>query len=305
MSLSQSLPVSGQALRHPRAAVQVWLPVALGLLVLYVPSYMQLARVFWGSPDNAHGPLILVVSLWLIWRERDSFLQPLPTGLSIPGALLFVLGLLMYAIGRSQEFFQFEVVSQLPLLFEDDVLMLPRRELRRFWFPILFLFFLIPVPGSVMDQLLLPLKQLISSLVTDVLFALGYPIARSGVVLIIGTYQLLIANACSGTNSMIALSGFGRLYAYLSGLKSKWRNGLLLISIPFIALLANFLRITSLVLVTYYLGDQAGQVFHDQAGYLEIFFAYACFFGVDRLLLKVFRSRGEAKPVGPRTAGAS
>ncbi len=305
MSLSQSPPVSGQTLRNPRAAVQVWLPVVLGLLVLYVPSYMQLARVFWGSPDNAHGPLILVVSLWLLWRERDGFLQPLPAGVSIPGALLFVLGLLMYAIGHSQEFFQFEVGSQLPLLFGIVLLMLPRKELRRFWFPILFLFFLIPVPGSVMDQLLLPLKQLVSSLVTNVLYALGYPIARSGVVLVIGPYQLLIANACSGTNSLIALSGFGLLYAYLSGHTSRWRNGLLLISIPIIALLANFLRITSLVLVTYYLGDHAGQVFHDQAGYLEIFFAYACFFGVDRLLLKAFRPRADAKPVGPRTAGAS
>lgn len=288
-----------------RPALWTWLPVALGLLVLYLPSYEQLSRLFWGKPDNAHGPLILIVSLWLIWRERERFRHAPPAGVSIPGVVLFVLGLLMYAIGHSQEFFQFEVGSQIPLLFGIALLLLPRPDLRRFWFPILFLFFLIPVPGSIMDQLLLPLKQLVSSLVDNVLFALGYPIARSGVVLIIGPYQLLIADACSGMNSMIALSGFGLLYAYLSDHKSRWRNGLLLISIPCIALLANFLRITSLVLVTYYLGDHAGQVFHDNAGILEILVAYACFFGIDRLLLRFFGEQPRDGSAGSRVASAS
>ncbi len=37
----------------------------------------------------------------------------------------------------------------------------------------------------------------------------GYPIARNGVVLMIGQYDLLIADACSGLNSMVALSGLG------------------------------------------------------------------------------------------------
>lgn len=267
--------------------VGLWLPVLAGLLILYVPTYEQLSRLFWGKPDNAHGPLILAVFLWLLWREREGFAQPQPQRVSWAGCALFALGLVMYAIGHSQEFFQFEVGSQLPVLFAIVLLMLPAGSLRRFWFPILFLFFLIPVPGSVMDQILLPLKQFVSTAVDNILYALGYPISRSGVVLNIGPYQLLIADACSGMNSMIALSGFGLLYAYLSGHKSKWINVLLIVSIPFISLLSNLLRILSLVLVTYYLGDHAGIVFHDNAGIMEIIIAYAGFFAVDRVLRKI------------------
>jgi hypothetical protein len=52
-----------------------WLAVAAGLLALYVPTYLNLARTLWREDEYAHGPIILAVFLWLVWRNRDA-LQP-------------------------------------------------------------------------------------------------------------------------------------------------------------------------------------------------------------------------------------
>jgi exosortase len=151
------------------------------------------------------------------------------------------------------------------------------------------LLFLVPVPGSVLDEVLLPLKQWVSQFVTWLLYCAGYPIARNGVVLTIGNYELLIADACSGLNSMLALSGIGLLYVYLAGHQSRWWNAVLLISVLPIAFAANILRVLSLVLITYYAGDRPGRWFHDKAGYLEILAAFACFFGFDHLLRALWK----------------
>lgn len=277
--------------RHP-GALPVWLPwlaVFLALLAMYMPSFRALGDTFWGNADDAEGVIILAISIWLAWRERRLFLQEPNSAFRPLGALSLFLGLLLYALGRSQEFFQFEVGSLIPVLLGTVALLLGRGGLRRLWFPILFLVFLVPIPGSVLDSVLLPLKQVVSWVVDEVLYSFGYPISRNGVVLVIGGYQLLIADACSGLNSMVALSGIGLLYVYLVGSDDKVTMAALLLSVVPVAFIANVLRVLVLVLVTYYFGEAAGQRFHDVAGYLEIGIAFGAFFLLDSMLVVLAR----------------
>lgn len=266
-----------------------WLGIFVALLVMYLPSYRALANTFWAKSDDAEGAIILAISLWLVWREREIFFNPPDSRLRFGGMLLFLFGLLLYSLGRSQEFFQFEVGSQIPVLLGIVILLLGRSGLKRLWFPIFFLLFLVPIPGSIMDSVLLPLKQAVSWIVDEILHRAGYPISRNGVVLVIGGYQLLIADACSGLNSMVALSGIGLLYVYLVGSDDKITLTILLLSILPVAFVANIVRVLILVLVTYHFGDAAGQRFHDSAGYLEIGMAFGAFFLLDSLLVLLAR----------------
>jgi exosortase B len=284
----------------PRSSIQTanrdewfkWLPVGLGLLVLYVPSFIDLSRTFWRTEVGGHGPIILAVVLWLLWREREALISSVPdTRMPRLGGALVAFGLLLYVLGRSQEFFQFEVGSLIPLLYGIVLALRGKNAAKRLWFPIFFLCFLVPLPGSLLDSILIPLKKYVSIIVEQILYTLGYPVARTGVVLTIGPYQLLIANACSGLNSMIALSGVGLLFMYLIKHPSKTYNVILLLSILPIAFLANILRVLLLMLVTYYWGDSAGQSFHDYAGYLEIVFAFGAFFAMDAVLNPLFRRK--------------
>jgi exosortase len=228
--------------------------------------------------------VILLWVSWLIWRDRASLQLQETCGRSFAAVALFVTGLLFYALGRSQSLIQFEIASQIPVLLGVSWMLLGKRALRTLAFPLAFTLFAIPVPGTLLDQILLPLKQLVSAIVDNGLHALGYPIARNGVVLMIGQYDLLIADACSGLNSMVALTGLGLIYVYVGSRDSRWHNTLLLSSVLPVAFAANVIRVMTLLLVTYYFGDAAGRTFHSSAAWLEIALAFAGFFAVDRLI---------------------
>jgi exosortase B len=280
--------------------------VLAGLLALYVPTYVDLYRTFWSSGRTVQGPVILAWIAWLVWRDRAVLGLVNPTRVSVPAIGLFAFGLLCYALGRSQSFFQLEIASQIPLLLGLAWLTMSRAGFRRLLFPIAFMVFLIPVPGTLLDQLLLPLKQLVSAIADNGLHALGYPIARNGVVLMIGPYDLLIADACSGLNSMVALSGLGLIYTYVVSRASPLHNAMLLLSVLPVAFLANVVRVIGLLLVTYYFGDAAGRAFHSSAAWLEIGLAFAGFFGVDHLLgwMAAVKVRSSTKRGAPALKGA-
>ena len=70
------------------------------------------------------------------------------------------------------------------------------------------------MPDWLIDAATVPLKVFISDVVTRILYAAGYPIAQNGVMIMIGSYQLLVKDACSGMNSIFALSAIGVFYAY-------------------------------------------------------------------------------------------
>ncbi len=265
-----------------------WLPVILGAAVMYGPTYVDLAHGLWQDDAHAHGPIILAVVAWLTWRKRAALAGETGQRAPLAGGVLLVSGLLFYAVGRSQGIALFEVGSHIPVLAGTVLLLLGRRALARLWFPLLFLLFLVPLPGFVIYAITGPLKSFVSQIVESVLYGLGYPIARAGVVLTIGQYQLLIADACSGLNSIFSLAALGFLYLYLTASRNLGRTALLLASIVPIALATNLIRVLVLILVTFHLGDEAGQsFFHGSAGMALFAIALLLLLGFDALLRRL------------------
>lgn len=283
------------------APILRWIPIVFGLLVMYVPTYINMWTYFWIREDNAHGPLIVAVVAWLVWRRREVLLEPPQQVKPVLGGILIALGLALYVIGRSQEFAQPDAFSQIPLLLGLILTLQGKRAFRSLVFPICFLTLSVSLPGALLDVVLVPLKYYVSSIVEEILYLAGYPIARAGVILNIGPYQLLIADACSGLNSMIALSCVGLLYVYLSRQNSIMHSAILLAFTLPIAFVANVLRVLTLVLVTYHFGDSAGHSFHDYAGYGEIAFAFGAFFVLDSLLTRFLRVKKSAPTTDVKT----
>lgn len=273
--------------RELQSLKQIW-PIVIGLLVVYGPTVVLLSDAIWPKSEHAHGPIVFLIVLWLFWRRRDAFYAANDTPSTRSGVTLLSLGCVLYALGRSQSILIFEVGSAIPVLMGIMLLTNGAGALKKLWFPILFLVFLIPLPGFLIDALTGPLKQYVSIIVNEMLYIAGYPIARTGVVLTIGPYQLLIADACSGLNSMYALTALGFLYAYLKQNVSKLHIALLLLSILPIAFATNIARVTVLSLLTYYFGDEAGQGFsHDFAAAVEFLIALVLLFSLDAVLSRV------------------
>lgn len=266
-----------------------WAPVAIGLCALYLPTFLTFSRTIWETEEQAHGPLIVAVVVWLLWDKRRFFLDSAGDPRPAVGWLLLLIGLLGYILGRSQSIPLLDIGSFIPVAFGVLLAMRGWSGLRALWFPVLFFAFAIPLPGLIVDAATGPLKQTVSAVAESILYAAGYPIARSGVILNVGQYQLLVADACSGLNSMFSLSALGLLYLYLMRYRSSLHIGLILLSILPIAFAANIVRVMILVLVTYHFGDEAGQGFiHGFAGMVLFIAALLMLFAFDGVLRMAF-----------------
>lgn len=278
-----------------------WLPLlTLGmvLLLLYLPIFMGLATSLWRSDQNAHGPLVLAITCWFWWyrwRQMPAWpRQPWP----VTGYWLLALALLLYVIGSSQQVYLLAMGSLIPLLMGLVLLLFGSRQLRYMWFGFFFLLFVIPLPGSLIDTLTQPMKLLVSVGAEQLLYWLDYPVARSGVVLNVGPYQLLVADACAGLNSLFTLEALGLLYLNVVRHSSPLRNLLLAILIVPISFTANLIRVVSLALITYHWGDAAGQGFlHEFSGMLLFLSALLLIVFTDGVLRgsrRMVRRRGPA-----------
>jgi exosortase B len=273
-----------------------WLPVVAGLLILYVPTFYDLALMIWLRDGDAHGPIILAVIVWLIWDKRRVLLAVPVSTAPATGLALLVIGLLLYILGRSQGIMIFQVGALVPILAGVLLAMRGWTALRALWFMLLFIVYLVPLPGYFEDAITLPLKQNVSVIAEHILYTAGYPIAHEGVILTVGPYQLLVADACAGLNSMFSLSAIGLLYLYLMRYKSWLHNGLVLASLLPIAFCANIVRVIILVLVTYHFGDAAGQGFvHGFSGIVLFVVALTTILLLDAVLVTFFKPKAPAQ----------
>jgi len=278
---------------RPGAGAQApWLVLLAGFAAMYAPIYIAAAGGLWQTDDHAHGALVLAVVVWLFWGIHRRLIELPAAPAPVLGWTVFAFGLLVYATGRVFNISILEFASQ-PFVVAGVLLLVKgRAALRLAWFPLLYFVFMIPLPGILVDAITGPLKQWISVIVVELLYGVGYPISRSGVILTIGQYQMLVADACSGLHSMYSLTALGTLFMYITARSSRVHNAVMLVSILPIAFVANIVRVIALVLITYHLGDAAGQGFlHGAAGIVLMLVALLFFFALDALLARLLGGR--------------
>lgn len=266
-----------------------------GFALLYLPAWANLATTVWNTDEQGHGPIILALSAWLLFEKRHDAAgvraQPMPW----LGWPMLVFALLVYAFGHSQDITMLAVGSQILVLIALALVFKGAGLLRVIWFPLFFMIFMVPLPEALVAAVTAPLKSAVSAVAASLLYALGYPVGRSGVVMTVGPYQLLVADACAGLNSMFTLEALGMLYMNLMKYTSVTRNVMLAILLVPTAFAANIVRVMILVLVTYHFGDEAGQGFvHGFAGMVLFMVALMLMLMLDRILGLVFPSaRGQ------------
>lgn len=267
-----SLPVGPQmdsrtvSIGDAQAWLRTHVIMVAAVLALCVPTLFSLGQWSWSSETGAHGPIVFATGLWLIWRDLgtvrvEATRQPL-----FPDILWLTALLPLYAVGRI-----INVLALESLALWGVLVVLAHMSygpaLRRLWFPIIYCLFLITPPENVLFVATRPIKDFLSVAVINVLSAAGYAVAGTGVMIQIDSYQLLVATACSGINSLIGICAVSLLYVHLRrGSEPRYALLLTMLLIP-IAVLANFIRIILLVLMTHYFGESVAQgVFHELTG---------------------------------------
>ena len=268
--------------------------VLVGLLAMYGPTLHGLFTTVWATDEQGHGPIVLALSAWLIWRGWSAVdPEPEQTPPVWGAAGLLGVALLLYVFGRSQRILSAQTLSAILSLVGVLLLLRGKGAVRALWFPLFFLFFLIPLPAALVDAVTQPMKLAVSTVAAGLMSLIGYPVARSGVILQVGPYQLLVADACAGLHTLFTLEAMGLLYLNVVRHSSALRNILLAILIVPISFAANVTRVVVLSLITYHFGDAAGQGFlHGFAGMVLFLTALLLIIGTDSIL----------RLIGPRPA---
>lgn len=256
-----------------------------GVAALFLPTLWRLGWGSWDGHTQGHELLILLVAGGLFFLRRDELISLSAVPARGTGGVLLAIGLFLYLLGRAVDMLRFELASPIVVLAGLILWFRGWSGLRVAWFPLFFLLFAVPLPHEVVLTITGPLKDAVSAVAADLLYQLGYPIGRSGVVITIGQYQLLIVEACAGLQTMFTLEAMGLLYASLMKHTSVTRNVVLAILVVPISFVANVIRVMVLALITYYFGESAGQGFlHGFAGILLFAVALMLIIAVDSLV---------------------
>lgn len=269
--------------KHSRG--MILLALVLVVIVAFIPTGITLNAGPWQTEQEGHGPFLIAAAVWFAAGKRNELRSAEFTPAPWLGWPILLVGLVLLYAGRALEIIWLDTLSIMPILTGLIFMIGGWPIFRILAFPIFLLFFAVPPPGWLLDAATLPLKAMISDVVTRLLYALDYPIAQNGVVIMIGPYQLLVKDACAGMNSIFALSAIGIIYVYIMRYDSWWRNVVLLLSILPITIAANFLRVVLLVLIAYHLGTSAVEGWlHDVTGVSLFAAAFAIIVLFDGLL---------------------
>lgn len=263
-----------------------WLKGALLFALVALAWHRTLATLWetWATNDNySHGPLVPATSLVLVWLRRDR-LRALPVRPATWGLALVGLGCLMQVVGVRADVLALQGWGLLPLLFGLSLAFLGTAMTRMLAFPIAYLGFMLTFPPLVMNSLSFALKEISVSASVGAAHALGVPLERDGMSILLASGELRVENPCSGLRSLLALLATGTLFAYFQK-GGFWRRATVLLAATPIAILGNAVRLLLVIVAAERRGVVwASGTFHDMTGYVVYGVALAALLGLRELL---------------------
>jgi exosortase len=223
----------------------------------------------------SHILLIPLVSGYLLFRSRGKIRALINPAIPL-GLLIGILGVIGYAAGviKGQnltlvDLVAWEIASLLVAWYGTFLLFLGKESFRAVLFPLLFLFFIVPLPTYLMDNFIFVL-QIGSAWSTDLIFnVLGTSHFQEGFIFQMGKVSIEIAKECSGIRSTMAMLVTGVLAAHLF-LRDPGKKMLLLITILPITVFKNGIRIVILTLLAINVDERflTGGFLHKSGGFL-------------------------------------
>ena len=237
------------------------------------------------GPDfmYSHAPLIPLVSVWLVWRQRRELLGATRQTAGWAGWLV-VLALVLYWVGHKSSLWRLTMVSLILLVWAAPLYLWGRDVGNRLMFPVGFLLFAVPL--NFVADLTNPLKRFVSAASTVLLNMGGVHVERNGAQIFSvphGRFQLEVADACSGINSLIALLTLATIFGYVTR-ERQWQRWVLVASAVPLAMFGNLVRVTSSAVVGNLMGQGAIGSFDKFSTFLVFIPAIVALMAVDRLL---------------------
>ncbi len=269
-ALEQELGEPGGKARA--AAIAVCLAI---FTAAFMDNLVHFVHVWTTDENYSHGFLVPLISLYFAVQAARRGPIPIQGGMII-GSCLLICAMILRLI-----------TIPLPIPFLGDVaflagalggftLVMGRRALARYWFPILFLGFMIPLPIALYSRIASPLQLLASQAAATVMNATGVPVLCEGNHMTLpGGVQLFVAEACSGMRQLTGFLALTTAMAYLT-LRPLWQRLAVMASALPIALSANIARVVLTGYIMHYCNARyASGAFHTIEGLLMMGFGLA------------------------------
>jgi len=258
------------------------------VILFAVPILVQLGWQDWRR-DGAAGPLVLASGLWLLFTEARSIAlapgRPILAWLLLATAISGEVASGVVGAVRMQWLFAYGALLAIAYAYIGAI------GLRRLWFPLVYLLFLLPPPSGLVEAVVPPIREWLCQTSVSLLTLLNYDVAFSGSTIYVSQYEIFVSDACAGMNSLFSLMALGLFYAYLRR-RAGWVSLAILAAAAFpIAIFANLARVLLLLLATHHLGDAFAQgPFHETAGILMFLIALPTMMLLDRAIAMSIRA---------------
>ena len=259
--------------------------IALAIFAIaYVPVFMVMWYRWWAADSYySHGVLIPFVSAFFIWQMKDELIKMKPKespwafGVILAGVVLYLFAS-VFRVNFIAAFSMLFVLTGLILYFYGTEIF------KKIAFPILFLFFMIPLPSVIITRLSFKLKLFAAELATHVIRAIGIKVVQAGSIIQMPHAHVVVDDVCSGLRSLISLLALGSIFAYwFKG--PVWKRLLIFVLTVPIAIVTNMVRVVILAVVSEIWGAQYAEGFvHDATGLLVFVLAFILLYVVVKLI---------------------
>ncbi len=253
----------------------------LATILLFLPTWLWLGEAWLSNPYYSHGPLVLVLVMYLAWVQRKAFFAQTPAPNNLGFLLIIVaLGVHLWAIVWRAYY-----ISALMIPFTLAGLVLALfgwRNVRIVAFPLAFLILMVPLPLA--ERFGPPLESWATTSAVALARLGGVAVQNVGAQVTLPNSMFTVGFACSGLRSVMAIIALAALLAYIVQGHTWARVILFLVAVP-IALAANTLRLALLFAIASVWGsDAAMNYFHDWSSLVLFLCAFALLIALAQLL---------------------
>lgn len=255
-------------------------------LITFIPVYPELVWTWLNHSDNSHGILVPLVSLYFVWQKKKTLKSAKISNSSL-GALILLTSMVFYLISYSGSIAVVSRAMIVSSLIGLVMFALGKEVFSLLVFPLLYLFFMVPVPDSILSIVAFPLQLFATKVSTFIIQLLSIPAYREGNMLYFAQTQLEVAEACSGIRSIMSYGMLSFIFAYMMD-EIWWKRILLVLSTIPLALFANIVRVTGTGVLAHFYGSKVALGFlHEFSGLAVFAFGFVLLFGEFLLLNKI------------------
>lgn len=240
---------------------------ALLVFTLYEHGLNRMVHYWFNKDEYSHGVMIPFITAFLIWQKKD-VLERIPFSGSRTGAAVTLVGAFIILVGNISAI---TIIMQYGFVIALAGLTLSYmgwRAFKEIYVPILFLFFMFPLPEVIYNDLSLRLQLISSSIGVWLIRLFDISVYLEGNVIDLGTYKLQVVEACSGLRYLFPLVALGFICAYFYK-AAFWKRAVIFLSSIPVTVLMNSFRIGMIGVLVEYQGISAAEGFlHDFEGWV-------------------------------------